>query len=64
LFIDQSLYNWKLSELHAAVCHYVGRFDEAKSSYQDVMSLVKSNPEQFTEADLKKIESNSKFFTK
>jgi hypothetical protein len=28
------------------------------------MSLVKSNPEQFTEADLKKIESNSKFFTK
>lgn len=64
LFVDQSLYEWKLSEVHAAACYYTGRIDEAKSTYQDVINLVKSNPEKFTEEDLKKIESNSRFFIK
>jgi glycosyltransferase involved in cell wall biosynthesis len=64
LFVDQSLYEWKLSEVHAAACYYTGRLDEAKSTYQDIINLVKSNPEKFTEEDLKKIESNSRFFIK
>ena len=64
LFVDQSLYEWKLSEVHAAACYYTGRIDEAKSTYQDVINLVKSNPEKITEEDLKKIESNTRFFIK
>lgn len=64
LFVDQSLYDWKLSELHAAASYYTGRQDEAKATYQDVLNLVKSNPEKFSEEDLKKIESNSRFFLK
>jgi tetratricopeptide (TPR) repeat protein len=64
LFIDQSLYDWKISEVHAATCYYTGRLDEAKSTYQDILNLVKSNPEKFTEDDLNKIESNSRFFIK
>lgn len=64
LFVDQSLYEWKLAEAHAAACYYTGRVDEAKSTYQEVLNLVKTNPEKFTEQDLKKIESNSRFFSK
>lgn len=64
LFIDQSLYEWKLSEVHSAACYYTNRISEAEVTYKDILSLVKSNPEKFTEEDLKKIESNSKFFIK
>lgn len=64
LFVDQSLYDWKILESHAASCYYTGRLDEAKVTYQDIINLVKSNPEKFSEADLQKIESNSRFFIK
>lgn len=64
LFVDQSLYEWKLAEAHAAASYYTGRIDEAKSTYQEILNLVKSNPEKFTPQDLQKIESNSKFFNK
>jgi glycosyltransferase involved in cell wall biosynthesis len=64
LFVDQSLYDWKISESHAAACFYTGRADEAKLTYIDVVNLASAERERFSEEDLKKIENNSKFFIK
>lgn len=62
LFVDESLYIWKFTEAHAAACFYTGRMDEAKSNFQEIINLTKTNPENFSPDDLKKIESNGKFF--
>lgn len=62
LFVDESLYIWKFAEAHAAACFYTGRMDEAKSNFQEIINLTKTNPENFSPDDLKKIESNRKFF--
>jgi glycosyltransferase involved in cell wall biosynthesis len=62
LFIDQSLYQWKFLETHAAASFYCGKKEEAKSSYQEIVSIMKKNPELFTDQDIKKIEINSQFF--
>ncbi len=62
LFIDQSLYDWKLSELHSASCFYTGRKEEASKTYEDVLNLLRSNPEKFSEEDTRKVNQNSQFF--
>jgi glycosyltransferase involved in cell wall biosynthesis len=62
LFVDQSLYQWKFLETHAASSFYCGKTEEAKSSYQEIVSILKKNPELFTEQDIKKIEINGQFF--
>jgi glycosyltransferase involved in cell wall biosynthesis len=64
LFVDESLYTWKFAEAHAAACFYTGRMDEAKANYQEILNLVKTNPQAFTQDDLKKIETNGQFFNK
>lgn len=62
LFVDQTLYEWKFLESHAATSFYTGRMEEAKSSYQEILKISKKNPEFFTEKDLEKINANGKFF--
>ena len=62
LFVDEALYVWKFLEAHAAACFYTNRQEEAKVSYQEIVSLVKSHPQFFTPEDLKKVEMNSQFF--
>lgn len=62
LFVDEALYVWKFAESHAAACFYTGRMDEAKANYQEILNLTKSNPNFFTQDDLKKIEMNGQFF--
>jgi tetratricopeptide (TPR) repeat protein len=62
LFIDQSLYEWKFLEVHAAACFYTGRKEEAKKTYQDILSITKKKPEFFTEQDLQKVKANGQFF--
>ncbi len=64
LFVDESLYVWKFAESHAAACFYTGRMDEAKSCYQEILNLTKTNPQNFTPEDLAKIQSNGQFFNK
>ncbi len=62
LFVDEALYIWKFAESHAAACFYTGRMDEARSNYQEIVNLTKTNPGAFTPDDLKKIEMNGQFF--
>lgn len=62
LFIEQDLYHWRFLELHSVICHNMGKLDEAKSTFNDMVSILKKNPEYFTIMDKKKIESNAKFF--
>ena len=62
LFVDESLYNWKFAEGHAAACFYTGRTDEAKKVYGEILKAVKTNPGSFTPEDLQKIEMNGQFF--
>jgi len=62
LFVDQTLYAWKFLEAHAAASFYCGKRSEAKSNYKEILEIMKSNPDVFTEQDRKKIETNGRFF--
>lgn len=62
LFVDESLYIWKILEVHAASCFYTGRKDEAKQTYQEMVKISREQPQYFTADDLNKIQMNSQFF--
>jgi glycosyltransferase involved in cell wall biosynthesis len=64
LFVDESLYVWKFAESHAAASFYTGRMDEAKATFQEVVNLSKTHPQNFSQEDLMKIEANKQFFLK
>lgn len=64
LFVDESLYVWKFAESHAAASFYTGRMDEAKATFQEVVNLSKTHPQNFSQEDLMKIETNKQFFLK
>ena len=63
LFVDESLYIWKLLEVHAAACFYTGRKDEAKQAYQEMVSISRQTPQYFTPEDMQKIQMNAQFFS-
>ena len=63
LFVDESLYIWKLLEVHAAACFYTGRKDEAKQVYQEMVSISRQTPQYFTPEDMQKIQMNAQFFS-
>lgn len=62
LFVDESLYNWKLLESHAAACIYTNRKDEGKACYDEIISLLRKNPHWFSPEDVQKIQINAQFF--
>lgn len=62
LFVDESLYIWKILEVMAASAFYTGRKEEAKSNYDELISITKSSPQFFNPEELNKINSNAQFF--
>lgn len=62
LFIDESLYVWRILEAHAAACYYTGRIDEARANYTELMDVVRKSPNLFSPEDVQKINSNAQFF--
>lgn len=64
LFVDEALYVWKFAEAHAAAAFYTGRMDEAKANYQEILESMKTNPQCFSEEDIKKVQMNGQFFNK
>ena len=62
LFVDESLYNWKLLESHAAACFHTNRKDEGKACYDEIISLLRKNPHWFSPEDVQKIQINAQFF--
>jgi glycosyltransferase involved in cell wall biosynthesis len=62
LFVDESLYVWKILEAHSAACFYTNRKEEAKSNFMEMLEMQKKYPHYFTPEDIKKINSNAQFF--
>jgi glycosyltransferase involved in cell wall biosynthesis len=62
LFVDESLYVWRFLEVHAAACFYTNRKDEGRKIYQDLMMMIQTNPQYFTNDDIGKIQQNAQFF--
>jgi glycosyltransferase involved in cell wall biosynthesis len=62
LFVDESIYVWKILEVHSAACYYTGRIEEAKENFKEILALTKTNPGIFSQEDLQKIEQNQRFF--
>ncbi len=64
LFIDDSLYSWKLLELHSTSCFYTNRLDEAKDCFDRIMKIMKTDPTRFSDQDKQRLEINSRHFSK
>lgn len=62
LFVDESLYKWRILESHAGACYYTGRVDEAKENYNELTRVLKAHPELFSPEDVNKIIANGQFF--
>lgn len=62
LFVDESLYKWRILESHAAACYYTGKIDEGKANYQELLELTRKSPELFLPEDMSKISANAQFF--
>lgn len=63
LFVDESLYSWKLLESHAAASFYTNRKDEGRESYMEMVELSKKMPNLFNQDDLNKMQSNASAFS-
>ena len=64
LFVDNTIYNWKFVELYANSCYYVGKKDEPKRIYQNLVNINKQSPGLFSSSDTVRIDKNSNFFLK
>jgi hypothetical protein len=62
LFVDESLYIWKLLEVHAAACFYTQRQDESRVTYSEMVNISRQTPQYFTPEDMQKIQMNAQFF--
>jgi hypothetical protein len=62
LFVDESLYVWRFLEVHAAACFYLNRKDEGRKAFQDLLKMISTSPQYFTQEDINKIQQNAPFF--
>lgn len=62
LFVDESLYNWRFLEVHAAACVYTGRKQEGKETYDTLVNTMRKNPQWFGPEEMQKISMNGQFF--
>lgn len=60
LFVDESVYTWKIYDLHAISCWYGNRKTEAKEVYLKLLDAVKKGI--VPEIEIKRIEENKKYF--
>jgi len=62
LFVDETLYQWRLLESHIAACFYTGRKEEANENYKEIVNIMKKNPNYFTQEEMMRINSNAQHF--
>lgn len=62
LFVDESLYRWRILELHAATSFYTNRKEEAAACFNELLEMTRRTPEMFTPDELAKINSNAALF--
>jgi glycosyltransferase involved in cell wall biosynthesis len=62
LFVDESLYNWKFLEAHSASCVYTGRKEEGRQTFNQLLDVLRKNPQWFNTDEVQKINMNAQFF--
>lgn len=62
LFVDESLYTWRILEVHAAASFYTNRREESAATFKELQDVMKKHPEYFTPEEVAKINSNAQFF--
>lgn len=62
LFVDESLYTWKILEAHAAACIYTNRKAEGKACFDELLGILKKSPNSFAPEEIQKIMINAQFF--
>jgi glycosyltransferase involved in cell wall biosynthesis len=62
LFVDESLYNWRFLEAHAASSLYVGKRNEAKDSFVELVDMIRKKPQLFPDNEVERIMSNAALF--
>jgi len=62
LFIDESLYEWKILDMHSSICFQLGKIDEAKVCFNELLQVMNQKPNLFNQEDILKIKSNAQLF--
>ena len=62
LFIDNSIYDWVLLDLHCVNCYWIGKYDEAKSTYNKLRKQI--NKGVIPEDQITRIKENEKWYNK
>jgi hypothetical protein len=61
LFIDNSVYMWKIFDLHTLSCYYSGRRDEAKTTFTKLWKQVQAGG-IVPDSEIHRITDNKKYF--
>ena len=62
LFIDPSVYAWKIYDLHSLSAYYSGRKEEAIKTFNSLMKIVDKKDGTVPENEVKRLIENKKFF--
>lgn len=62
LFLDSKLYEWKFVELYANSCYHVGKKEDGRKLYLELINILENNPNSFSEEDKGRINANKNFF--
>lgn len=62
LFIDPSVYSWKIYDLHSLSAYYSGRKEEATKTFKTLMKIVDKKDGTIPEGEVKRLIENKKFF--
>ena len=62
LFINNSVYDWELLDLHCVNAYWMGKFDEAKSTYNKLRKAINSG--LVSPQHVQRILDNEKWYSK
>lgn len=62
LFVDNTIYQWRFAELYANACYHVGKKEDAKQVYYNLIEINKRMTGLFSPEDTIRINKNSQFF--
>jgi glycosyltransferase involved in cell wall biosynthesis len=62
LFIEEEIYNYKFLDMHVGCCVNTNRMEEAKVTFNELLTILNTNPHWFSDEDKRLIEHNRKIF--
>jgi hypothetical protein len=60
--LDPELYNWKLLDMHTAVCFNMGNMEEASLTFNTLMLRLDQQPQLFTDEQITKLREKKALF--